>query len=66
MCISTGNNNKSAITIIFGSKIFCKIQRQKKNVREYVSADFQRQKHFTLAENSKKADFIPTLCLSAV
>jgi len=66
VCISTGNKYKSAITIIFGSKIFCKIQQQKENVREYVSADFQRQKQFTLAENSKKANFIPILFLSAV
>jgi hypothetical protein len=36
------------------------------NVREYVSADFQRQKQFTLVENSKKANFIHTLCLSAL
>jgi hypothetical protein len=38
----------------------------KEDIREYVSADFQRQKQFMLAENSKKANFINTLCLSAV
>jgi len=51
--ISTGYKHKSAITLIFGSKMFCKIQWQKENVREYVSADFQRQQQFTVVENSK-------------